>query len=128
MSDSKGWFWYDWYSVSQDYVVDEYISTDKRAWSWRKYYSGVAECWIEALNTETHYDTWLGGYCYYLTYSLPFEFSDKPCVAFSGMVGSGLACPARHVATTTTVTLYYLTSQSGSADVYSSIMIKGRWK
>jgi len=28
-----------------DYVVDQYITGDRNKWSWRKWNSGVSECW-----------------------------------------------------------------------------------
>lgn len=115
-----------------DYIVDQYISQDKETWSWRKWNSGLAECWVEDITkTNTHYDTWLGGYTHYLDYDLPITFVNSDyCVVFSGWIGAGYACSARHIVIdSSTVRLYYLASDgSSNVAVHSSIMVKGRWK
>lgn len=76
MSDSKGWFWYDWYSVS--HVVE---SGTSGIWTYRKWDNGIAECWGCITFSSGSIKTW--GYDYYTENSsgftsYPFTFISRP--------------------------------------------------
>lgn len=72
--------------AEKDYVV-EYKINDADKWSYRKWASGIAECWLFYYNTIAPYSS--GGvdnfkYSYTAAFDLPFAFvtnSDKIIIA-----------------------------------------------
>lgn len=101
-------------------------------WVYRKWSSGVAECWGTYGKTTSHYTTALGGYAYTSgTVNFPSGlFVSAPVCTYSSQCGNGLALAGT---VTTNLTkdsnVYYtLTHVSGSQTCYWYIHAIGRWR
>lgn len=112
-------------SVVVDYVVEEGTSG---IWSYKKWNSGIAECWGQWSGSLTHYSTTLGGYLFANTMNLPFTFSEAPTYTYVGKVGSGAGIPSSLFSSTTQVQFVLLSSLSGSQSVTANLIVNGRWK
>lgn len=72
-----------WDSISQsaNHIIAEGTSDE---WAWRKYASGMAECWLnKTFSTSTGFVTWGNGYVSderLAERTYPFEFTDYPIV------------------------------------------------
>ena len=117
----------------QDYVVAQGSSGN---WRWRKWNSGVAECW-QRYSYETPAMVAVGGIFYSpknvggLAY--PFEFIAKPTelVSCDGNIGGWYAAANKLPTNTTTETGYYhfFSAKSRPADyIAMNIHEIGRWK
>lgn len=116
--------------LSQRLGVDWIVEQGTRGiWTYRKWNSGIAECWGESEHTIAHYTTFNGFYGYYVDIDLPFTFAAVPIKTFTPQVGSGFSIPAANMSDSTTkVRLYTLSSASGTNTVKGTIYVKGRWK
>lgn len=83
------------YGVEQDYIVEQ---GTKDGWTYRKWNSGIGECWKTISYTTTVTGAWGGLYQsgYIARQNYPFAFVEKPvenvsCVAGGG---GGWICPA----------------------------------
>lgn len=117
----------------QDYVIAQGSSGN---WRWRKWNSGVAECW-QRYPYETPAMVAMGGIFYSpknvggLAY--PFEFIEKPTelVSCDGNIGGWYAAANELPTNTTTETGYYhfFSAKSRPADyIAMNIHEIGRWK
>ena len=117
----------------QDYVIAQGASGN---WRWRKWNSGVAECW-QRYSYETPAMVAVGGIFYSpknvggLAY--PFEFIAKPTelVSCDGNIGGWYAAANKLPTNTTTETGYYhfFSAKSRPADyIAMNIHEIGRWK
>lgn len=117
----------------QDYVIAQGSSGN---WRWRKWNSGVAECWqrygftapkmVEA-GAIYYANQVVGGFAY------PFSFVYKPMevVSADSTVGGWFACAQGSPTNTLTESGYYVFTaplKRVSADVALSIHVMGRWK
>lgn len=127
-------------TLQKDYIVDEYIlptgpsTAVSNKWNWRKWDSGVVECWGWFTSSSL---TWAAfgttGFYYstnYWTISLPFDFASTN-YTISAMVeamGNNFGWPAR-------TTNYYVSSfdvgfvrngNTGSCTL--DLYVRGRWK
>ena len=113
-----------------DYVVAQGISGN---WRYRKWNSGIAECWAKITQTVTPGEVWAGTLNlvpYVITVTTPIEFTGIDCVNASVYVGNGhtitssvsdtppnkISIPALSV---------YLTGQQGCR---AYVHVMGRWK
>ena len=117
----------------QDYVVAQGSSGN---WRWRKWDSGVAECWqrhsylttkMVAVGNIFYAPDNVGGFAY------PFEFIAKPTelVSCDGNIGGWYAAAHNLPTNTTTETGYYnfFSALSRPSDwVAMNIHVTGRWK
>lgn len=113
---------------SADYIVEEGTSG---IWTYRKWASGVAECWGEYTETKTHYGTaWTGGYAYQTSdVPLPFTFAEVPNVIYSIQGGETITSPGALLHNTTTaVRAYAVCAGSGSRLLTVNFRVKGFWK
>ena len=116
-----------------DYVIAQGSSGN---WRWRKWNSGVAECWqrygfaapemVEA-GAIYYANQVVGGFAY------PFSFVYKPMevVSADSTVGGWFACAQGSPTNTLTESGYYVFTaplKRVSADVALSIHVMGRWK
>ena len=110
-----------------DYVVDQGVSD---IWTYRKWASGIAECWGKGTKTMTHYATYGGFYAYYTDFTLPSGlFTSITEHHYIATVGTGFAIPAGgQVTSTTNFRVYTLSSSSGSQSCTFDMVAKGRWK
>ena len=64
-----------------DYVVEQ---GTKSLWTYRKWNSGIAECWCADNDKLTYEGVMLGGYIYYTSYySYPFNSISAPNVSYN---------------------------------------------
>ena len=119
-------------SKTADYVVEQ--GTDG-VWTYRKWQSGIAECW-GITPTASYAITSTYGSLYYVDATLctfPTNlFISVPAVNIArtpnGGVGTGLVFAAINSVTTTNVKAYIANSTSGTWNFNFSISAKGRWK
>lgn len=110
-----------------DYVVEQGTSG---IWTYRKWASGIAECWGIGTITMTHYNTFGGFYGYYTNFALPSGlFTSVTAHNYTATVDSGFAIPAGgQGSSTTTFRVYALASANGSQSCAFDMVVKGRWK
>lgn len=110
-----------------DYIVEQGTSG---IWTYRKWNSGIAECWGKHEETKTNYSTVGGFYAYYGDIKYPFTFVEIPQYNYNVQIGSGFAMPGSgDMGTTTSGTKWYALatgSKSQLCRVY--IYVRGRWK
>ena len=113
-----------------DYVVAEGTSGN---WRYRKWNSGIAECWAKITQTVTPGGAWAGTLNlapYVITVTTPIEFTGIDCVNASAYVGSGHTITSSVSATTPNkisipALSVYLTGQQGCR---AYVHVMGRWK
>lgn len=112
-----------------DYVVEQGTSG---IWTYRKWNSGIAECWGRGSATLSNYATANGFYGYNTTFSLPsglFISGSVPTHTYTASVGTAFAIPASGISTSNTdIHVYALTNVSGSQSCVFDMVVKGRWK
>lgn len=72
-----------------DYVIEEGTSD---VWTYRKWNSGIAECWMRYQGTVSAYSSSMlsgAAYGYYKNWNLPFEFTELYTKTATAQVGSG---------------------------------------
>ena len=109
-----------------DYIVDQDTAD---GWTWRKWNSGIAECWKVA-NYDNHssYGNSNNYYNHYDTITFPFSFVDAPCVTFTACAGSGYAYPGRVESTNTTCKWYISVNMDKAVNINIHMQVVGRWK
>ena len=105
-----------------DYVVD---SGSANGWSYRKWSSGIAECWGMFSHTAASND--------FVSFSkdYPFIFSEPPCVTVSGGANGGWIKAVGPYNNTFSTSGCGITYKNGSTDNIESdlnIHAFGRWK
>ena len=113
-----------------DYVVEQGFED---IWTYRKWNSGIAECWGVWSGTLTHYTSVFGGYGYSTgDLDLPTNlFIEIPIVTYSGKINNGFVLTGTVTnasLTTSTVRGYVIASASGEQTVTIYFRIIGRWK
>lgn len=114
-------------AVMVDHVVEQGSSG---VWTWRKWHSGVAECWMRDTRELTHYTT-VGDLYGYVSdpYDYPVSFTEVPTVVASARVGNGFAlCSGDFRQQTDHFTFYILSTASGTKTCTMSCCVRGRWK
>ena len=111
-------------ALSVDYIVEQGTSG---IWTYRKWNSGIAECWGEYSKTEPAHTNDIGIYVYF-----PFTFKSAPLVNV-GFKGGGwdyyVAYAIGGENTTTTYSrLSYTNNFSESTTITGQIIVKGKWK
>ena len=113
-----------------DYVVAQGISGN---WRYRKWNSGIAECWAKITQTVTPGNAWAGTLNlapYVIGVTTPIEFTGIDCVNASAYVGNGHTITSSVTATTPhnisipALSVYLTGQQECKAYVY----VTGRWK
>ena len=109
-----------------DYVVEQGTSG---SWTYRKWSSGVAECWGQPSNSVASSGTFLGANAYSTNFALPSGlFVSVDSANANPRVGSGYAIPAYIKTTPTSVGVDALSNESGTKDFSANIFVRGRWK
>lgn len=114
-----------------DYVVEWGTSG---IWIYRKWNSGIAECWRYAFWEQVPYaGTYLDEYQYLIgDVYFPFAFIDAPVANVTGKAGTGYGSVTFAATTKTYITIYVSSNQSpndnNSNSAYAYIDIKGKWK
>ena len=120
-------------NLSVDYVIEQ---NTVGMWTYRKWNSGIAECWGVYSATLTNYASSVGGASGqygYNTGSLAFPanlFIEAPIPTFSAYVGSGFAQTGTITTaiSATNCTFYAVTTATGSQSTKWYIRAIGRWK
>lgn len=116
-------------TISNDEIVEEGTNG---IWTYRKWKSGISECWGIKTSTLTHYASALGGYAYYEAISIPSGmFNSVPTIVYSALVGGndhGLTGTITNASSATNAQLYAISTTSGSKTVKWFINCKGAWK
>ena len=103
------------------------------SWTYRKWSSGVAECWAKIAQTVTPGDAWAGTLNlapYVITVTTPIEFTSIDCVNASAYVGDGHTITSYLTATnpnkiSISALSVYLTGQQ---ECQAYVHVMGRWK
>lgn len=110
-----------------DYIIAE--GTDG-IWTYRKWNSGIAECWGRTSVSLASYTT-VGSFSgYYTDFALPSDlFTSITTHEYTATVGSGFAMPASGMNTdTTSYRVYALATATGTQTCTFEMTAKGRWK
>lgn len=116
---------------SSDFIFERGTSG---IWVYRKWNSGLAECWGVWGGQLTHYATVASGlYGYYTTMGLPaiFDSSVLPVIQVTAGVGAGFAWSGAYMPnsyTGTSFNIYAVSGLSGTQTVTFNMSVKGRWK
>ena len=133
--DDAGWVYYRTPAelladLGADYIVEQGTSD---GWAYRKWASGVAECWAKITQMVTPGDAWAGTLNlapYVITVTTPIEFTGIDCVNASAYVGSGhtitsyLNVTPPNEISISALSVYLTVQQECKAYVY----VMGRWK
>lgn len=117
-------------SISDDIVVEEGTSG---IWTYRKWESGVAECWGIHTGSYTTTNTWGSTkYASFTTQTLPITFISKPSIGVSVNKQSGSGMPLiSFVANSATDISGYINEPSGNQYTYTvdiGFIVKGLWQ
>ena len=113
-----------------DYVVAQGISGN---WRYRKWNSGIAECWAKITQTVTPGEVWTGTLNlapYVITVTTPIEFTSIDCVNASAYVGSGhtittyLSAKLPNKISISALSVYL----TGQQECWAYVYVMGRWK
>lgn len=116
--------------LAADYIVSQGTSG---IWTYRKWASGVAECWLESELTLTGSApvTNMNGSAYlsYVDVDLPFTFKTQPRGMANGVLGTGTGfvnvwCRNGY----NEITVYVTGNQNSAAIRIRSMIVTGRWK
>lgn len=112
---------------ASDYVIEQGTSD---IWTYRKWSSGIAECWGTWAGTLTHYGTQFGGYAFYTSVAFPSGlFISAPLITYSGTVDNSFCLTGTVLNLSKDSTnCYAISGSSGTQSVNFNISCKGRWK
>ena len=116
--------------LGADYIVEQGTSD---VWTYRKWSSGVAECWAKITQTVTSGDVWSGTLNlapYVITVTTPIEFAGIDCVNANAYVGNGHTITSYLTVTnpnkiSISALSVYLTGQQ---ECLAYVHVMGRWK
>ena len=111
-----------------DYVVEQGASG---IWTYRKWNSGIAECWGIWSGNLTNYASVFGGYGYYTAVTFPSNlFSATPIVTYSadGTNSFALTGTVTSSTTKTGTNVYAVCNSSGTRAFKFYITVIGKWK
>ena len=117
-------------NIEIDYIVSQGTSG---IWTYRKWNSGLAECWLESdlSLTGTTPVAYMNGSAYYsyATVDLPFTFKTSPSSVAGGRLGTGMGfVNVANQSGYSKVTVYVTGNQESSAITIHAMMVTGRWK
>ena len=114
--------------LGADYIVEQGTIG---IWTYRKWSSGIAECWLLKSKTVTGSPSSIIGNAYYISTNLtgfPAIFSEPPRGYGSGRLGSGigwLTCLPNKKAS---ITLFITGNVNSTEATVDSLLLTGRWK
>lgn len=110
-----------------DYVIETGTSG---YWTYRKWNSGISECWLTWTGTLSHY--WSGNGLYgYSTGAINFPsglFITTPSITADGAIGSAFYLGTTIMPSATGVNVAACTTISGQQTCTFHIQVKGKWK
>ena len=115
--------------LGADYIVEQGTSG---GWLYRKWSSGVAECWAKITQTVTPGDAWEGTLNlapYVITVTTPIEFTGIDCVNASAYVGTGHTITSYvSVTNPNKISIYALSVYlTGQQECRAYVHVLGRW-
>lgn len=132
--DNSGWIYYRTLEeLRADLGINDYIVERGTSgiWTYRKWNSGIAECWGRLTETKTNYTTVNGFNGYYGYMYFPEGlFNAPPVTQYCGKAGSGFTMPALGARKDSErfFVYYFLCTQSGETSVNIEAYSIGRWK
>lgn len=111
-----------------DYVVEQGVDD---IWTYRKWASGIAECWGGKALTLSHYSSVSGFYGYNTAIEFPNGFFvSPPIVTYSAWIDNAFALTGTITSSLTKdgANVYALSTVSGSRPTSWYVEAKGRWK
>ena len=113
-------------SSVMDFVVEQGTSG---IWTYRKWSSGVAECWGEPSQSVASSGTVLGAYAFAARFPVPAGlFASVTEVNANPRIGTEYAIPAYINVLDTTISIEALSDSSGTQTLSAYISVKGTWK
>ena len=99
-------------------------------WTYRKWASGIAECWAGNFTDTWTYDGGLmGGFLYKKSYDLPSGLFIEPVTgSMNGHLGSGVGWAEMRVGGTGYIDCYICGNTDSSTATIQGLFVKGRWK
>lgn len=130
--DNSGWIYYRTLEeLRADLGIRDYIVEQGKSgvWTYRKWASGVAECWGQPAKSMASSGTFLGANAYSTYFALPSGlFVSVDSANANPRIGSNYAIPAYINTTPKSVGVDALSNESGTRDFSASIYVRGRWK
>ena len=114
----------NWSLKLSNKTVNDFIYSqgETSGWSWRKYASGVVECWRQVSSSEVVWASFgVGLYNGVLPYSLPFTITDPEVDASVESCGSDVGWTAN---ATTTGVFIVRTGNTGTVTV--NVFVRGK--
>lgn len=111
-----------------DYIVAQGTSGN---WRYRKWNSGVSECWITSSRNVSGSSSSIISTAYYirLTWTdFPSIFSEAPSGWGSGRLGSGLGWLTVVPDSKTSINIFIIGNQDSSSGIIDSLVLIGKWK
>ena len=99
-------------------------------WTYRKWNSGIAECWGTWAGTLSHYATAGGFYGFTTTVYFPSGlFNARPTVCYNSQVANGFSMTGATLSVSSTTMGLYALGQVGNTQTCTfDIQVRGRWK
>lgn len=114
--------------VWNDYVIE----TDTSGiWTYRKWNSGIAECWGTRSVTISHYATAFGGYAYTTSISFPSGlFISAPVANYTAYIANAFALTGTqtNALSATNINVFAISTVSGSNATKWYVYAIGKWK
>ena len=109
-----------------DYIIEQGTSD---IWTYRKWNSGIMECWTTGLTTVTGVATTslMGGYYTNANIKLPTGFKTGHSAQASARLGTGVGWALAQLNSATTMGLYVVGNQNSTSITFSA-NVKGTWK
>ena len=134
--NQENWIYYRTMSeLLKDMGINDYIVEQGTSgiWTYRKWASGIAECWLESeltLTGTTPVDYMNGSaYLTHATVNLPFTFKTQPRSVAEGSLGTGMGfVTVLPESGKNRVTVYVTGNQNSAAITIRSMIVTGRWK
>ena len=117
--------------LERDYIVEQGTSGN---WTYRKWSSGIAECWGLFTGSSVNYATGGLGYLHKVEFEYPFTFANSSTIPTAIVkYGSGLASIVTFTSTNSKCTLVFDANLSGSEEAAASgytvaLEVKGKWE
>ena len=109
-----------------DYVVEQGTIGN---WTYRKWNSGVAECWGKPSQSVASSGTFLGANAFAARFPVPAGlFTSVTEVNVNPRIGTEYAIPAYINVLDTTISIEALSNSSGTQTLSAHISVKGKWK
>lgn len=119
-------------ALKADYVLSSGVEKINNVeWTYRRWNSGVMECWGNTENFNATYSSWGDSAYFNKEYVFPYQFAKAPVVNATVMSVGHLAWVSYHDITTKAVTIYVSTLTGHVGTTYKvrlSMNIKGTWK